>query len=108
MLVHAHGVEAHLGGVFELVAKVVVHMMRSAWVEQRRMDVDPHRGMLLVEVVGKLRVRHQVKPHELQGVLPGLGPQVNDRLPAKACQVMWMSAICDRACGTQLYCFYPR
>jgi hypothetical protein len=38
------------------------------------MDVDPHRGMLLVEVARKLRVRHQVEPHELHGtVLPKLG-----------------------------------
>jgi len=71
VLVHADGVEADLGSIFELVHEVVVHVMRSAWVEQRRMDVDPHRGMLLVEVVGKLRVRHQVKPHELHCVLPG-------------------------------------
>src|SRR5580765_6247454 len=71
MLVHAHGIEAALGGVFELVHKVVVHVVRSAWVEQRRMDVDPHRRMLLVEVIRKLRVRHQVEPHELhRGVLP--------------------------------------
>src|SRR5205814_4876681 len=65
MLVHADGVEAHLGRELELIHEVVVHVMRSAWVEQRRMDVDPHRGMLLVEIVGKLCVRHQVKPHEL-------------------------------------------
>ena len=70
MLVHADGVEAHLGGVFELVHEVVVHVVRSAWVEQRRMDVDPHRGMLLVEVVRKLRVRHQVEPHELHARPP--------------------------------------
>src|SRR5215471_10285398 len=70
MLVHADGVEAHLGRVLELIHEIVVHVMRPAWVEQRRMDVDPHRGMLLVEVVGKLRVRHQVKPHELHSRPP--------------------------------------
>ena len=84
MLVHADRVEADLGCVFELVHEVVVHVMRPARVEQRRMDVDPHRGMLLVEVVRKLRVRHQVKPHELHRVLPETRTaEVNERLPAR-------------------------
>ena len=67
MLVHADRVVAELGGVFELVHEVVVHVMRALGVEQRGMDVDPDARVLLIEVVGKLRVRHQVEPHELHG-----------------------------------------
>src|SRR5260370_235571 len=31
------------------------------------MDVDPHRGMLLAEILGQLGVGHQVKEHQLHG-----------------------------------------
>ena len=71
MLVDADGVEAALGGVFELVHEVVVHVMRPAWVEQRRMDVDPHRGMLLTKIIGQLGIRHQVEPADLHGTSRG-------------------------------------
>ena len=45
MLVHADRVEAALGGVFQLVHEVVVHVVRAPGIEQRRMDVHPHRGL---------------------------------------------------------------
>ncbi len=71
MLVDADGVEAALGGVLELIHEVVVHEVGALGVEQRGMDVDPHGRMLLAEVVRQLRVRHQVKPHELhRAILP--------------------------------------
>src|ERR1700712_4853727 len=91
MLVHADGVEATLRGIFELVHEIVVHVVRTAWVEQRRMDVDPHRRMLLVEVIRKLRVRHQMEPHELHRASSlRLGPKcMNVRLPAKCCQYLF-------------------
>src|SRR5213596_3044602 len=67
VLVDANRVKAAFGGEFELVHKVVVHVMGAPRVEQRGMDVDPYRGMLLTEIVGKLRVRHQMEPHQLHG-----------------------------------------
>ena len=68
MLVAADGVEAAVGRVLHLVHEVVVHVVGALRVEQRGMDVDPHRGMLLAEVVRQLGVRHQVEPHQLHGV----------------------------------------
>ena len=85
VLVHAHRVVAELGGILELVHEVVVHVMGASGVEQRRMDVDPDAGVLPVKVLGQLRVRHQVEPHELHGAC-SLNPDffwVNDRLPAQ-------------------------
>jgi len=67
VLVDADRVEPALGGEFEFVHEVVVHQVRAARVEQRGMDVDPHRGMLLAEVIRQLGVGHQVKPHQLHG-----------------------------------------
>ena len=69
VLVDADRVEPAFGGEFELVHEVVVHVMRAPRVEQRGMDVDPHRGMLLAEIVGQFGIRHQVKPHQLHGSL---------------------------------------
>ncbi len=77
MLVDADRVVAAVGGVFELIHEVVVHMVRAPRIEQRRVDVHPHRRMLLFEVLRQLGVRHQVEPHQLHGadapgaVLPG-------------------------------------
>jgi hypothetical protein len=34
------------------------------------MDVDPHRGVLVPEVVRKLGIGHQVKPHQLHRSIP--------------------------------------
>src|SRR5580700_448652 len=69
MLVDADRVEAAFGGEFELMHEVVVHVMRAARIEQRGMDIDPDRGMLLAEIVGQLGVGHQVEPHQLHGML---------------------------------------
>jgi hypothetical protein len=67
MLVDAHRVEPAFGGEFEFVHEVVVHVMRTPRVEQRGMDVDPHRRVLVPEIVGQLGIGHQVKPHQLHG-----------------------------------------
>src|SRR5689334_12450943 len=67
VLVDADRVEAALGGVFEFVHEVVVHVMRPPRVEQRGMDIDPYRRVLLAEIVGQFGVRHQVEPHQLHG-----------------------------------------
>ena len=67
MLVAADGVEAALGRVLELVEELVVHVMRAPGVEQRGVDVDPDRRVLVLEIVGQLLVGHQVKPQEFHG-----------------------------------------
>ena len=64
VLVHADRVEAAVGGVFELVHEVVVHVVRAPRVEQRGVDVHPDRGVLVAEVLRQLGVGHQVEPHE--------------------------------------------
>ena len=67
VLVAAHGIEAAVGRELHLVHEVVVHQVRALWVEQRRMDVDPHRRMLLPEVLRQFGVRHQMEPQEFHG-----------------------------------------
>src|SRR5690242_7311947 len=67
VLVDADRVEAAFGGELQFVHEVVVHAMRATLVEQRGMDVDPYRGMLLTKVVGQLGIGHQMKPHQLHG-----------------------------------------
>ena len=58
VLVDADRIEAAGGGVFEFVHEVVVHVVGAAGVEQRGVDVDPDRGVLLPEVVRKFGVWH--------------------------------------------------
>src|SRR5271166_5340254 len=53
VLIDAHRVEAALGSEFELVHEVVVHVMGAPRVEQRGMNVDPHRGVLVPKIVGQ-------------------------------------------------------
>ena len=85
VFVDADCVVTELGGVFELVHEVVVHVMRAAGIEQRGVDVDPDRGVLPVEVLRKLRIGHQVEPHEFHGALSlNSSCLVNDRLPPKS------------------------
>src|SRR3954467_11690562 len=43
------------------------------------MDIDPNRWMLLLEVLRQLRVRHQMKPHQLHGQRPWLCAQAQWR-----------------------------
>ena len=69
VLVHAHRVEAAVGGVFELVHEVVVHVVRAARIEQRGVDVDPDRGVLVAEAGRQLGVGHQVEPHQAHGMV---------------------------------------
>src|SRR5262249_16258627 len=64
---------AALGCELQLVHEVVVHEVGALRVEQRGMDVDPDRRMLLAEIVGQLGVWHQVEPEQLHGRPPGGG-----------------------------------
>ena len=68
VLVDADRIEPAAGRVIQLIHEVVVHVVRAARVEQRRVDVHPHRRMLLTEVVRQLGVRHQVEPHEFHAL----------------------------------------
>ena len=85
VLVAADGVEAALSRVLHLVHEIVVHVVGAFRVEQLRMDVDPDRGMLLTEVVGQLRVGHQVEPHQLHGggVPPSICAHTTNGQPAR-------------------------
>jgi hypothetical protein len=74
MLVDADRVKAAFGSEFELVHEVVVHQVRAPRVEQRGMDVHPHRGMLVAEILRELGVGHQVKPHQLHGSFSAEAP----------------------------------
>src|SRR5580658_5943272 len=65
MLVHADRVIAEIGRVFKLIHEVVVHQMRALRIEQRRVNIDPDRRMLLFEVLRQFGVRHQMEPHQL-------------------------------------------
>ena len=64
----------HFGGVFQLVHEVVVHEVRALRIEQRGMDIHPHRGIGVAEIVRQFRVGHQVEPHQLHANPPlGVG-----------------------------------
>ena len=65
VLVHAHPVEAALGGELELVHEVVVHVVGPLRIEQARVDVHPHGRILFPEVVRQLGIGHQVEPEQL-------------------------------------------
>ncbi len=45
-------------------------------VEQARVDVDPDRRVLLLEVVRQVRVGHQVEPEQLHGHASSAGRQL--------------------------------
>ncbi len=69
VLVHADAVEAERVGVFELVHVLVVHEVPLTRVVELARNVDPHRAVLLPEVVGQIRPGHQVEPRESHGAL---------------------------------------
>ena len=73
VLVHANGVEADLGGVFQFVHEVVVHEMSALWIKQRGMDIHPDGRIGFPEVVRQFRIGHQVEPHQLHGRPPVSG-----------------------------------
>ena len=58
MLVAAHRIETTIRRELHLVHKVVVHQMRALRIEQRGMDVDPYRWVLLPEILRQFGVRH--------------------------------------------------
>ena len=64
VLVDAHRVEAAIGGVFELVHEIVVHVVRATRIEQRGVDVHPDRWVLVAEARRQFGVGHQVEPHQ--------------------------------------------
>src|SRR5262245_62266903 len=69
MLVAADGVKAAGGGKLELIEELVVHVVGAGRIEQGGVDVDPNGGVLFLEVLGQLLVRHQVEPEKLHGIL---------------------------------------
>ena len=90
MLIHTYRVETDVGGEFKLIHEVVVHQMRALWIEQRRVDIDPHRIVLLTEIVRQFCVRHQVKPHQAHGQDPFFGwTDQTGRSPAICTRRTW-------------------
>jgi hypothetical protein len=65
VLVHADAVEADLVGVEELVEIGVVDVVALDGVVVVDGDVDPHRSHPLPEIVGKVRIGHEVEEMEL-------------------------------------------
>src|SRR5712691_9980228 len=109
VLVDANRVKAAFGGEFELIHEVVVHVMRAPGVEQRGMDVDPDRRVLLPEIVGQLGIGHQMEPQQLHGssfrtAFRKLSPQpdrtARTRQPATRAGGRQMDANAFLACGT--------
>ena len=64
VFVHADAVEAERVRVLELIHVLVVHGVALLRVVERVWDVDPDGPVLLAEVVGQVRPRHQVEPGE--------------------------------------------
>ena len=69
VLVDRDAVEAELLGVLELVEVAVVELVAELGVEVLVGEVQRRRGVLLVEVVGQVRVRHEVEEDELHVAL---------------------------------------
>src|SRR5205823_7114936 len=66
VLVDADSVEADLVRVLQLVEIVVVRLVADSRIEQlRRRQVHPHAVVTLAEIVGQVRIRHQVKEAKL-------------------------------------------
>ena len=74
MLVDAEAVEAHLVGELELIEIVVVQPMADLGVVEVARDIDPHAVVFLLEVVGQIPVRHQMKPGEFHTLSPWRRP----------------------------------
>jgi hypothetical protein len=70
VFVHADAVEAHLLGIFELVEILVIGDVTELGLVQAVGQVDPHRTMLLTEVVRHVRPGHQMEPGEFHRVTP--------------------------------------
>ena len=79
VLVDADRVEPALGGEFELVHEIVVHVMGAPRVEKRGVDVHPHRRVLVPKIVRQLGVGHQVKPHQFHGPFSATTVLIEDR-----------------------------
>ena len=75
VLVDADAVEAHLFGELQLVQELVVELMALHRVEQLAGHVDPYAVVVLLEVLRKEPVGHQVEPTELHVRPAFLGPE---------------------------------
>ncbi len=92
VLVDADAVVPQRVGELQLVHVLVVHAMTFDRVVQRLVDVDPHRTVLLAEVVRHVRPRHQVEPHELhRNPSPDCRPSDRSRRSYQTCEpiVTW-------------------
>jgi hypothetical protein len=70
MFVHADGIEADGRRIFQKIEIGVVDLVTFHRIEQPRVDVYPHRSVLLPEIVRKIGPRHQIEPGELHGRSP--------------------------------------
>ena len=104
VLVDAHRVEAAIGGVFQLVHEVVVHVVRAPRIEQRGVDVDPDRRMLVAEARRQFGVGHQVEPHQAHWIGP---PSfvMSGGVADEAISITLCAHNCDGDC---FVCFAPR
>ena len=96
VLVDRDAVEAELLGVLELVEVAVVELVAELGVEVLVGEVQRRRGVALVEVVGQVRVRHEVEEDELHARAPprrNVGDDVGERLGAL--EVHGVAAVLD-------------
>jgi hypothetical protein len=78
MLVDAEAVETHLIGELELIEVVVVKPVAELGVVKVSRDVDPDAAILVLEVLRKIPVRHQMKPGKFHRVSPFAAPITPD------------------------------
>ena len=81
VFVDADSVEALAVGEFQLVEILVVGFVTSHRIEQRTRHVHPHAGMLLFEILGQVRVRHEMEPVTLHRASSFCAPQAALRSP---------------------------
>ena len=91
MLVHADAVEADALGEFELVEILVIDAVAELGLVHAARQIDPHRTVLLPEIVRHVRPRHQVEPGEFHGHCP---LKTGSRFSRKAVMPSFMSAVC--------------
>src|SRR5262245_1944635 len=102
MLVNAYAVETALGRELKFIHEIVVHQVGALRVEQRRVDVDPDRRVLVSKIIWELGVGHQVEPEQLHWRSPISQSIVSlsNALPRLGSSADWDDAVRRRELST--------
>jgi hypothetical protein len=83
VFVHTDSIEPAISGELKFIQVFVVRAIADLWVVEGRVNVDPHRSMLLWKIRWQLWVWHEVEENALHGgSLEAVVPNVNVALTA--------------------------